>query len=697
MSSALIAASAVTTQARINYPDTRRVDTVDTYFGTQVPDPYRWLEDDNSPETEAWVAAQNKVTQNYLSKISFRKDVKKRITELANYEKMGAPFKVKDKFYFFKNNGLQNQSVLYEYDKNGKHKMVLDPNTLSEDGTVALQQLDFSNDGRYLAYVITRSGSDWNEIFVKDLKEDKVLDDHIVWAKFTDAQWLGDGFFYSGYDAPEDAKSSKNEFQKVYYHKLGTPQSQDYIEYQDKSEPLHFHQVSVSEDERYVILWKSDAEGNDIYVKDLKDRNPHYVQLIGGMKYERGIIGIDNGKIYVMTNENAPKGKIITYDAETLSPASCAEFIPEQESVLTGAVMADHKFILTYDKDASSHPYLYDQQGKLIREIQLPTYGSVGFSCKKTAKEVFYSFASYTFPGAIYKYDLETGKSELFFQPKVNLKSEDYVTEQVFFNSKDGARIPMFLVYKKGLKRDGQRPTFLYGYGGFNVSLNPAFTYTRTLFAMLDCGGICAYVNLRGGGEYGEEWHQAGTKMNKQNVFDDFIAAAEWLIDNKYTNPKKLACNGASNGGLLVGAVVNQRPDLFAAAVPQVGVMDMLRYHEFTIGWNWAPDYGRSDDSPEMFNYLRGYSPLHNIKNDGTRYPAIMVTLQHRRPAQAHPHRQQGWPRPQQAHQQDHRRVHRYPGLHHVQPGRQVQVQKVNTHPLSKQGGPAGLALFTKF
>ncbi len=626
MSSALIAASSLTMQARINYPDTRRVDTVDNYFGTQVADPYRWLEDDRSVETEAWVNAQNKVTQNYLSKISFRKDVKKRITELANYEKMSAPFKVKDKFYFYKNDGLQNQSVLYEYRADGNHKMVLDPNTLSNDGTVALQSINFSNDGRYLAYVITRNGSDWNEIYVKDLQENRILDDHIVWAKFTDAQWLGDGFFYSGYDAPEDAKSSKNEFQKVYYHKLGTPQSEDYIEYQDKGEPLHFHQVSVSDDERYVFLWKSDAEGNDIYVKDLKDRNPHYVQLIGGMKYERGIVGVDNGKIYVMTNEGAPKCKIVAYDAEHLSAASCTEFIPEQDAVLTGAAMADHKFILTYDKDASSHPYLYGADGKLIREIELPTYGSVGFSCKKKAKEVFYSFTSYTFPGAIYKYDLETGKSEPFFQPKVNLKSDDYVTEQVFFNSKDGARIPMFLVYKKGLKRDGQRPTFLYGYGGFNVSLNPAFTYTRTLFAMLDCGGICAYVNLRGGGEYGEEWHQAGTKMNKQNVFDDFIAAAEWLIDNKYTNPKKLACNGASNGGLLVGAVVNQRPDLFAAAVPQVGVMDMLRYHEFTIGWNWAPDYGRSDDSPEMFRYLRNYSPLHNIKNDGTTYPAIMVT-----------------------------------------------------------------------
>ena len=620
-----IAASTITMQARIKYPEARRVDTVRTYWGVDVPEPYAWLEDDQSAETEAWVNAENKVTQDYLAKIPFRKALKKRITELANFEKMGTPFKVKDDFYFFKNDGLQNQSVLYRYRADGNHETVLDPNTLSDDGTVALQDVNFSNDGRYLAYVITRNGSDWNEIYVKDVKTGQTLDDHIVWAKFTDAQWLGDGFFYSAYDAPDDAKSSKNEYQKVCYHRVGTPQSEDYIEYRNPAEPLRFYFASVSEDERFVFLSESDGDGNALYVKDLEDRNPHYVKIADGFKYTRGVVGVDGGKIYVMTNENAPKWKIVAYDLNRLS-AGCTDFIAEQDAVLAGANMADHKFILTYDKDASSHPFLYDAQGRLIREIELPTYGSVGFSSRKTAKEVYYSFTSYTFPSSIYKYDLETGKSELFFQPKMALKSDDYVTEQVFYPSKDGTRIPMFLVYKKGLKRDGQRPTFLYGYGGFNASMNPAFSYTRCLFAMLDCGGICAYTNLRGGGEYGEEWHEAGTKMKKQNVFDDFIAAAEWLIANGYTCPDKLACNGASNGGLLVGAVVNQRPDLFAAAVPQVGVMDMLRYHEYTIGWNWAHDYGRSDDSPEMFRYLLGYSPLHNIANDGTRYPAIMVT-----------------------------------------------------------------------
>jgi len=626
MGSALIAAASLTVQAHINYPDARRMDTTDDYFGTKVADPYRWLEDDRSAETEAWVNAQNKTTQDYLAKIPYRNAVKKRITQLANFEKMGLPFKVKDNFYFTKNDGLQNQSVLYRYNPNGKPVMVLDPNKLSDDGTVALQQLCFSQDGRYLAYVITRNGSDWNEIYVRDLQTGKDLPDHIMWAKFTDAQWLDDGFFYSAYDAPEDAKSSKNEYQKVCYHRLGTPQSEDYIEYRDMSQPLMFYQVVVSDDQRYLFLSETDGDGNALYVKDLNQRNPHYVKLADGTKYTHNVIGIDNGKIYVMTNDGAPKWKIVTYDAEHPTAASRADFIPEKDYVLADATMADHKFILTYDKDASSHPFVYDANGNELREIKLPTFGSVGFSAKNKAKEVFYNFTSYTFPTSIYKYDLETGTSTPIFQPKVALNPNDYVTEQVFYPSKDGTRIPMFLVYKKGLKHDGQRPTFLYGYGGFNISMNPAFSYTRCLFAMLDCGGVCAYTCLRGGGEYGEEWHEAGTKMKKQNVFDDFIAAAQWLIDNKYTNPKKLACNGASNGGLLVGAVVNQRPDLFAAAVPQVGVMDMLRYHEFTIGWNWAHDYGRSDDNPQMFKYLRDYSPLHNISNDGTRYPAIIVT-----------------------------------------------------------------------
>ncbi len=613
-------------QAKVNYPVAKKVNVTDDYFGTKVADPYRWLENDNSAETAEWVAAENKVTQKYLSSIPFRADVKKRITELANFEKWGTPFKVKDKYYFFKNNGLQNQSVLYQLDMlGGKPRAILDPNTLSTDGTVALQQLNFSKDGRYMAYVITRNGSDWNEIYVLDMTTGQRLDDHIVWAKFTDAQWLGDGFFYSAYDAPEDAKSSKNEFHKVYYHKLGTPQSEDYVEYRSMTEPLLFYQAMVSDDQRYIFLWESAGEGNALYVKDLQDRNPHYVQLASDKKFTYSPVGVDNGKIYVMTNENAPKWKIVTFDAQKPSAKSKTDFVGEQEAVLAGAQMANHKFILTYDKDASSHPFLYDADGKIVREIKLPTFGSVSFSSKKDDKEVFYSFTSYTFPSSIYSYDIETGASKQLFAPKIALNSADYITEQVFYPSKDGTKVPMFLIYKKGLKKDGKRPVFLYGYGGFNASMNPVFSYSRTPFAMLDMGGICAYTNLRGGGEYGEDWHEAGTKLKKQNVFDDFIYAAEYLIAQGYTAPKKIACNGGSNGGLLVGAVVNQRPDLFGAAVPQVGVMDMMRYHLFTIGWNWAHDYGRSDDNKEMADYLLGYSPLHNIK-EGANYPPIMVT-----------------------------------------------------------------------
>ncbi|MBP5560238.1 MAG: S9 family peptidase [Muribaculaceae bacterium] len=632
MALAFAAGSVLAAPPKINYPAAERQDTVDNYFGTDVPDPYRWLEDDNSAATAQWVKEENKITQDYLKKIPFRDAIRKRITELANYQKMGTPFIVAGKQYFFFNDGLQNQSVLYvndtpqaTFDKS-KARVVLDPNTLSTDGTVALQQLNFSRDGRYMAYVITRNGSDWNEIYVMDLTTGKQLDDHITWAKFTDAQWLGDGFFYSAYDAPEDAKSSVNEFHKVYYHKLGTPQSSDYVEYRSMTNPLLFYQATVSEDERFVFMWESDGDGNALYVKDLKDRNPHYVCLANDVKFTNSPIGVDHGKIYVMTNANAPKWKLVAYDAENLGAKNVADFVPEKEWVLSAAQMTNHRFILSYDKDASTHAFLYDKDGRELNEIKMPALGSVDFSTKNKRPEVYYRFTSYTFPPTIYSYDTDKNESTQYFAPQIALKPADYVTEQVFYPSKDGTKIPMFLIYKKGLKRDGQRPVFLYGYGGFNISMNPGFSYSRTPFAMLDQGGICAYTNLRGGGEYGEQWHEAGTKLKKQNVFDDFIAAAEYLINEGYTHPGKIACNGGSNGGLLVGAVVNQRPDLWGAAVPQVGVMDMLRYHKFTIGWNWAHDYGRSDDNEEMFRYLLGYSPLHTIKNDNTPYPPIMIT-----------------------------------------------------------------------
>lgn len=610
------------------YPSTRKDNSVvDDYFGVKVADPYRWLEDDNSAETADWVTAQNKYTRSYLDKIPFRNALKERLTSLANYEKMTTPFRKHGKYYFYKNNGLQNQSVLYECKTlESTPEVLLDPNTLSSDGTVALKSISFSKDGKYLSYVISRSGSDWNEIYVMDVASRKLLSDHIVWAKFTNASWLGDGFFYSAYDAPADGKglSGKNEYQKVYYHKIGTPQSEDRLEYMSDKYPLRFYSMGVSDDERYMFLYESDGEGNIIYVKDLKAANPEYVCVAKDISKDNSVIECDDNNMYLITNAGAPKYRVLVCPLNNLGADNFRELISESKNTLSGIQMADGKFIVTYNQDIVNHAYLYDTTGKLIREIKMPTVGDMGFSSDRKEKEVFYTFTSYTFPSSIYKYDIDSDKSTLFFSPKVDFNPEDFTTEQVTYTSKDGTPVKMFLTYKKGLKRNGKNPALLYGYGGFNISLNPGFSSMRIPF--IENGGIYAVANLRGGGEYGEEWHAAGTKMQKQNVFDDFISAAEYLIHEKYTSPKHLAINGGSNGGLLVGAVVNQRPDLFRAAVPQVGVMDMLRYHKFTIGWNWARDYGRSDDNKEMFEYLRKYSPLHSIKNDGTKYPAVMVT-----------------------------------------------------------------------
>ena len=611
---------------QIDYPETKKVDTTDVYFGTEVSDPYRWLEDDNSEETAAWVAAQNKLTDSYLSQIPFRNTLKEKLTTLINYEKMGTPSMRKGKYYFFKNDGLQNQSVLYEADDlSGEAKVLLDPNKLSDDGTVSLNDISFSKDGKYLAYIISRSGSDWNEIYVMDVASRRILDDHIVWAKFTGAAWCGEGFYYSAYDAPTDGKglSAKNEFQKVYYHKIGTPQSEDRLEYMNPEHPLRFYSVNITDDERFLCLYESDGEGNAIYIKDLKAERPEYICLASDMSKNNYIIGNDE-YIYMLTNEDAPNYKLLAFDIENLKEGMHKEIIPEGEHLLESVSFAHDKMIVTYMENIAHHAYIYDCNGNRIREITLPTLGSVGFSSDREHKEVFYTFTSYTFPGAIYKYDLDNDKSELIFTPKVDFIPDDYVTEQLTYPSKDGTMVNMFVTHRKGLEKNGKNPVFLYGYGGFNISLTPGFSALRIPF--IQSGGIYVVTNLRGGGEFGEEWHKAGTKMQKQNVFDDFIAAAEYLIKEGYTSPEHIAINGGSNGGLLVGAVVNQRPDLFRAAVPQVGVMDMLRYHTFTIGWNWASDYGRSDDSEEMFKYLLGYSPLHTIKNDGTEYPAIMVT-----------------------------------------------------------------------
>lgn len=625
--STMVFMGACTTNNPIRYPVAEKDNTVDTYFGTDVADPYRWLEDDRSEATAAWVKAENEVTFDYLAKIPFRDQIKKRMTDLMNYEKIGTPFKKHGKYYFYKNDGLQNQSVLYVKDTlDGEARVLLDPNTLSDDGTVALTGISFSHNGKYLAYSIARSGSDWNEIYVMDLLTGELLKDHIEWCKFGGATWQGDGFYYSAYDAPESGKeySNMNENHKVYYHTMGQPQSTDKLIYSNPKEPRRFYSVSINEDETVLFLYEAGAgAGNNLYLKDLRKPNSSFIQLTTDMDYSYSPVEVIGEKVYIQTNYGAPKYKVMTFDISKPELSNWKELIPESTSVLAGAGMIGGKMVLTYEKDASHHAYIYDLNGKQEFEVKLPTLGSVWFSGDKDDKEVFYTFTSFTFPATIYKYDIDNNQSELYLAPKVAFDPEEYTTEQVFYPSKDGTKIPMFLTYKKGLQKDGNNPTLLYGYGGFNVSLNPGFSTNRLVF--LENGGIYAQANLRGGSEYGEDWHQAGTKMNKQNVFDDFIAAAEYLIKEKYTQTNKLAINGGSNGGLLVGAVTNQRPDLFKVAVPDVGVMDMLRYHKFTIGWNWASDYGTSEDSEEMFKYLYAYSPLHNIKNDGTPYPAILI------------------------------------------------------------------------
>ncbi len=614
-------------QQKIVYPETAKVDTVDVYFGTQVPDPYRWLENDTSAATTAWVEAQNKVTDAYLDKIPFREDLRQRLTAVSDYEKISTPFKKHGKYYFFKNDGLQNQSVLYVQDAvDGEPRVFLDPNKLSEDGTVALSGISFSNNGKYFAYSISRSGSDWREIYVMDMMSGELLPDHIEWAKFSGASWQGDGFYYSAYDAPVKGKefSNVNENHKIYYHKLGTPQSQDRLVYSNPGYPKRFYTVSVPEDETMMFLYESgENRGNALYVKDLRKPDQPFVQMASDMEYYYTPVEVMGDKIYLFTSNGAPRGKVMLATLDKPAMQDWQELVPEAEPVLSDVSVIGGKLFLTYDKDAANHAYVYGLDGKREQEISLPSLGSVSFSGDKDDKECFFSFTSFTIPGTTYTYDMDSNTYKLFRAPEIDFNGDEFTTEQIFFTSKDGTKVPMFLTYKKSLKKNGKNPVFLYGYGGFNVSLNPAFSSMRIPF--LENGGIYVQVNLRGGGEYGEQWHIAGTKMQKQNVFDDFMAAAEYLIDNKYTSAGKIAIVGGSNGGLLVGACMTQRPELFGVAIPQVGVLDMLRYHKFTIGWNWASDYGTSEDSPEMFEYLKAYSPLHNLR-EGVDYPATMIT-----------------------------------------------------------------------
>jgi prolyl oligopeptidase len=613
---------------KLQYPQTRKVDHVDDYNGVKVADPYRWLEDDNSPETAKWVEEQNKVTFAYLNKIPYRARLKERLEQLYNYPKVSAPFRQSAYYFFSKNDGLQNQSVLYiQKGLDGKPEVLIDPNKWSADGTVRLGVFSPSKDAKYAVVGISRSGSDWQEYQVMEIATKKMLPDTLKWVKVSGASWAGNGFFYSRYPEPEKGRelSTKNENHQVYYHRVGTQQSEDELIYEDKANPQRFHHVGTTDDERFAILSIDDRgkgkNGNALFYRDLSKSEKKFTPIVAEIGNDSFSV-LDNvgDKFLVRTDKNAPNGKVVLYDLKT---QSWKDVVPEKPEPLQGSNVAGGKLFVTYLKDVTTRAYVYSLDGKLENEIQLPGPGAAGgFGGNPDDKFVFYSFTSMNYPPTIFRYDIASKKSTLYHAVEIpGYKADDYETKEVFYTSKDGTRVPMFLVYKKGLKLDGTNPTLLYGYGGFNITTSPTFSALR--IALLENGFVYASANMRGGGEYGEKWHEAGTKLKKQNVFDDFIAAAEWLIANKYTSSEKLAINGGSNGGLLVGAVLNQRPELFKVAIPQVGVMDMLRFHKFTIGWNWIADYG-SSDNPQEFKALYAYSPLHNIRE--AKYPATLIT-----------------------------------------------------------------------
>lgn len=609
------------------YPQTHRDSVVDDYFGTKVSDPYQWLENDTAKDVVDWVSAQNKVTQNYLSQIPYRDKIKSRLTEIWNYPKYSSPFKEGDYYYFFKNDGLQNQSVLYrQKGLDGTPEVFIDPNKLSEDGTASLASFTFSKDHKFCAVGIAQSGSDWNEIFVMDVATMKKTSDLINWVKFSGATWYKNGFYYSRYDEPKKGKefSNANEFMKIYYHTLGQSQDKDVLVYEDKAHPLRYFNAQVTEDETMLFINSSEGtSGSEVLMGELKQGvKPSLKTLFKGFENNYNVIDVHNGKVLAMTDVDAPRYRLIAVDPAKTEKSNWVDVIPQSDDLLEGASTCGGKLFATYLKDASSRLFQFDMEGKNKTEIKLPGIGTAsGISGRKEDSEAFYSFVSFTNPGEIYKYDVNTGTSTLFRKTEVKFNADDFETKQVFYTSKDGTKVPMFIMHKKGLKLDGTNPTLLYGYGGFNISLTPSFSISRIMF--LEQGGVYAIANLRGGGEYGEEWHKGGMLNKKQNVFDDFIAAAEYLISEKYTATDKLAINGGSNGGLLVGACMTQRPDLFRVAIPAVGVLDMLKYHKFTIGWGWAVEYGSSDNK-EQFSYLMKYSPLHNVK-PGVNYPATMI------------------------------------------------------------------------
>ena len=612
----------------LKYPDTKKVDTVTNYFGTEVKDPYRWLEDDRSKETEEWVKAENEVTYDYLAKIPYRKELNNRLTELWNYEKLGAPFTEGDYDYFYKNDGLQNQYVIYRKKGDSEEaELFLDPNKFSKDGTTSLGGLSFSENGKMAAYSISEGGSDWRKVILFDTEAKKVIEDTLIDVKFSGVSWKGnEGFYYSSYEKPKGSElSAKTDQHKLFYHKLGTKQSEDKLVFGGTEAQKHrYVGGSVTEDNNYLFISaRNSTSGGKLFMMDLTKTNPELVTLIGNEDTDSYVIENEGSKLFIVTNLNAPNQKIVTVDASNPSSENWKDFIPETKNVLTPSTGGGY-FFTEYMVDAVSKVKQYDYNGKLVREVELPGVGSVGgFSTKKEKEYLYYSFTNYVTPGSIYKYDIKSGTSELYNKPNIDFNPEDYESKQIFFTSKDGTKVPMIITHKKGIKLDGKNPTILYGYGGFNISLTPSFSIANAVW--MEQGGIYAVPNLRGGGEYGKAWHDAGTKLKKQNVFDDFIAAAEYLIKENYTSSDYLAIRGGSNGGLLVGATMTQRPELMKVALPAVGVMDMLRYHTFTAGAGWAYDYGTSEDSKEMFDYLYGYSPVQNVKS-GVEYPATMVT-----------------------------------------------------------------------
>jgi prolyl oligopeptidase len=613
--------------AKLTYPVTKKVDQVDDYFGTKVADPYRWLEDDNAEEVKQWVQAENAVTFGYLDTIPYRPKIKARLTEIFNYPRYSSPFRAGEYYFFYKNDGLQNQSVCYiQKGLAGTPEVFLDPNLLSVDGTVRASLIGASNDDRYVAVSRGEAGSDWSEIRVMEISTKQELSDRVQWVKFSGAAWKGDGFFYSGYDrpAPGEELKAKNEYQKVLYHKLGDPQEKDTLVWEDKEHPLRYVGAGTTEDEKWLMLGVSEGtSGSEVYVKDLTKKDAPLTMLFKGFEYDASPLEVVDGRFLVHTNIDALNFRVVSIDPKNPAKENWQTVIPEMPEVLSGAGTAGGYLFTNYLKDANSKIFQHKLDGSLIREIELPALGSAGgFGGKRDEKTLFYSFTSFTYPSTIYKYDPATGASEVFRTSEVKFNPADYETKQVFFASKDGTRVPMFIVHKKGLVLDGKNPTFLTAYGGFNISVTPGFSAANII--LLENGGVFAEANLRGGGEYGESWHKAGMLDKKQNVFDDFIAAAEYLVKEKYTSKDRLAIAGGSNGGLLVGAVMTQRPELFGVAFPAVGVMDMLRYHKFTVGWGWAVEYGSSDNA-EDFPYLYAYSPLHNFK-DGVCYPATMVT-----------------------------------------------------------------------